>query len=207
VENLPSPQIQDQLPAVPRTLSKRAARVVSSVASPPILSTLMIMLSALDAGGARMWGWIVMQISTSMILPCFYILYQVRRGKLTDVEIYQRRQRHIPNLIFLACGLISWILLLVFRAPIELVMVAAAGLLLLFILSAVNFLYKISAHMAAASIFAFIMWRIGGNALIPGFSIIPIMAWSRLTLRRHTRGQVVAGFVAGAVVFGLVFLI
>ncbi len=202
---LPTP-VEDQLPSVPRTLSKRAARMVSSVASPPVLHVLMIMLSALDAGGGRIWGWVVMQISASMVLPCFYVLYQVRRGRLTDLEIFQRRQRHVPNLIFFVCGLISWILLLVFEAPIELILVGGAGLLLLFILSTVNFLYKISAHVAAASIFAFIMLKIGGNALLPGLSLIPIMAWSRLTLHRHTRGQVIAGFLAGATVFGIVFL-
>ncbi len=166
----------------------------------------MIMLSALDAGGGRIWGWVVMQISASMVLPCFYVLYQVRRGGLTDVEIFQRRQRHIPNLIFFICGLVSWGLLLVFDAPIELIMVGGAALLLLFILSVVNFLYKISAHVAAASIFAFIIWKIGGNALLPGLTLIPLMAWSRLTLHRHTRGQVIAGFLAGVAVFGIVFL-
>jgi membrane-associated phospholipid phosphatase len=180
--------------------------MVSSVASPPILSTLLILFSALDTGGLRMWDWVVMQVSTSMVLPCFYVLYLVRRGKITDIEIYQRRQRYIPNLIFFACALLSLILLLVFQAPAELVMVSGAGLMLLFILSVVNYLYKISAHVAAASIFAFILWRIGGNALIPGFSLIPLMAWSRLTLHRHTRGQVIAGFLAGVVVFGVVFL-
>lgn len=197
--------VEDQLPVLPRTLSRRAARVVSSVASPPILSTLLILLSALDLGGIRMWQWIVMQVSTSMVVPCIYVFFLARRGKISDVEIYHRRQRYLPNLVFLGSGLISWLLLLYFNAPIELVMVSGAGLLLLFIISAVTYLYKISAHVAAASIFAFIMWRLAGNALL--LSIIPIMAWSRLTLHRHTRGQVVAGFFAAVVVFGVIFLI
>jgi membrane-associated phospholipid phosphatase len=166
----------------------------------------MIFLSALNVGGMLMWQWVVMQIGASLVLPCFYVVYLVRKGKISDIEIYNRRQRYLPNLVFLGCALISWLLLVILHAPVELVMVSGAGLLLLLILSTVNYLYKISAHVAAASIFAFVMWRLMGNVLLPGLTLIPLMAWSRLTLHRHTRGQVVAGFVAGAAVFGIVFL-
>lgn len=198
--------IEDQAPVMPTTLSKRAARIVSSVASPPILTTLLILFSAMETGGIRMWQWMFMQMSTSLLVPCFYVLYLVKHGKITDLEIYQRRQRYLPNIIFFACSLVCLVLMLIFNAPIEMIMVAAAGLLLLFVLAVVNYLYKISAHVAAASIFAFILWRIMGNALLPGLTLIPLVAWSRLTLHRHTRGQVIAGFIAGAAVFGVVYL-
>lgn len=198
--------IEDRAPVMPATLSKRTARVVSSVASPPILTTLLILFSAMETGSLRMWQWMFMQFSTSMLVPCIYVLYLVKHGKITDIEIYQRRQRYLPNIIFLTFSLLSWVLLLIFDAPIEMIMVAAAGFLLLFVLATVNYLFKISAHVAAASIFSLILWRLMGNTLLLGLTLIPLMAWSRLTLHRHTRGQVIAGFIAGAAVFGVVYL-
>jgi membrane-associated phospholipid phosphatase len=74
-----------------------------------------------------------------------------------------------------------------------------------FVLQAALFLlitlrWKISLHSAAASNLAVIGWlTVGLNGLALAL-IIPVVAWARVHLRRHTLAQTVGGALLGVVV-------
>jgi membrane-associated phospholipid phosphatase len=64
--------------------------------------------------------------------------------------------------------------------------------------------WKISVHSTSATgISLFVVWAFGMRVL-PVFLTVPVIAWSRVKLRRHTPLQTLAGIGLGAALFGLV---
>jgi membrane-associated phospholipid phosphatase len=60
--------------------------------------------------------------------------------------------------------------------------------------------WKISLHAAAAAGAATMAWALLGTGL-PFLLTVPLIAWSRIRLRRHTLAQTVLGALLGFVVF------
>ncbi|MCK4969673.1 MAG: phosphatase PAP2 family protein, partial [Thermoplasmata archaeon] len=60
-----------------------------------------------------------------------------------------------------------------------------------------TFLLKVSGHMAAWGAGTTIVVALYGPVLVPLFLIALPIAWSRLTLDKHTPLEVVAGFIYG----------
>ncbi|KKT34555.1 MAG: hypothetical protein UW22_C0071G0001 [Candidatus Gottesmanbacteria bacterium GW2011_GWB1_44_11c] len=63
--------------------------------------------------------------------------------------------------------------------------------------------FKISGHMWTATLLIcmFVYWY--GWIMVPLFLMIPLIAWSRLMLKRHTVGEVIGGVVYSIMVFFL----
>ena len=59
---------------------------------------------------------------------------------------------------------------------------------------------KLSGHLAFAGFTALILARICPGCAVPVGLFIPLLAWSRLTLKRHTPREVIGGLVLGVVV-------
>jgi len=96
------------------------------------------------------WVWIIF-ISGMVILPLMALFLYMRLGRVSDIFIYQREQRHglyVLGVIFSAVT--SW---LIFRENVLPVMVwSICNMSVLTLLFIINFAgYKVSAHMAGAA--------------------------------------------------------
>ncbi len=151
-------------------------------------------------------------IAPVFFLTCFVPLssmyFMKRAGLIKDYELTDKRDRFLPYFtVFFAYGLLIYYyssagLYIWFLSTL------AAPLVLIVIAAVINVYWKISAHMIGiggliGSTLS-VCYHVKGLNPFVLFIILFILAGclgvSRLMLRRHTPGQVYAGFVLGLVV-------
>jgi hypothetical protein len=174
-----------------------AARVLSIVGHPGLLMPVAVAIgtSAADLPSARVQAAVAAALSVAAIIGAFS-LWQVRRGRWAHVDAslpHERRQLNpfAALLLFAAAlALAGW-----GRSPHGAIGAALAGVLVL----AAQLLrrrMKLSLHCAFAAYAAAIVWP--GVAASLSLALLALgVAWSRLQLRRHTRGEVVVGLGLG----------
>jgi hypothetical protein len=130
-------------------------------------------------------------------------VYKLARKELTDADVSVREQRHSFYIFGGICMVVCFVVLMWLRAPKVLVEMFIGGLLMVMAFAIVTrFLTKVSVHtgaMAAATVaVAFYSWPWAIALAIASGLVI----WSRLTLKRHTSVEIVAGVsVASTILF------
>ena len=195
------------LPIIPNTKSRQIARWVSRAGSPPLLAIAGTLISARAVALLSAWYWAGFAILTSIGFPLLYILWLLRRGKISDFDIYYRSQRLKPYFFVMACCGLSLLVMQISLAPHLLRIMTAASLTQTLLMSVINLRWKISAHAAAMAGFAVLCFYLGG--MLAGLLLlgIPLMIWSRVILHRHTLGQTIAGSLLGAGIFTVFLLL
>jgi membrane-associated phospholipid phosphatase len=203
--NLPTPL--DLIPQLPWTRDRRVAKWISRVTSPPILAVGGTVMTAAQITGAVAWLWAVFSIFFSIIIPSLFVLWLLRRGKVTDFDVYVRKQRFWPYVVGISCSAVAWIVMAVGQAPHFFIIVSGAAATQGLVMFLINQRWKISVHTSGTACFAILTWQLFGPAGATVLLAIPIVAWSRVRLGRHTVGQVTAGAALGAGLIYAVFLI
>ena len=185
----------------PRTLARRAARLVTEVFAPAVWAAVMPLVIAVHAasGVAAGLAWGAFAAVFSSVIPYGIIWLGVRRGQLTDHHIGRREQRRRPLLLGLACVLIGITALVLLRAPRELIAMVVVMFVVGLGATLVNHYWKLSIHAAVASGSVAVLVLVFGPALLAGAALVALVGWSRVVLRDHTTAQVLAGTCAGAV--------
>ena len=188
------------------TILRRLARIVTEVLAPAptvaVLLALVVWHSTTSPSDALKWGVLVLIFVP--ILPLLYLLYEVRRQRLTDLHVRLREQR--PRILAVAIASIVVLLglLIALGAPRELLALIVAGVVGLVSVTLVTLVWKISIHVTVVSGSVVTLIVIFGWPLLILVPIIALTAWSRVTLRDHTPGQVLTGALLGAIVAGVV---
>lgn len=161
---------------------------------------LAIGLTASTLPDPGAWMWASIYVLIALLAPLLYLVWLVQRGKVTDLDVQRRKQRMRPLVVTVACLGVAWLTLVVGLAPDSLIVLAAAlwlqGLAILIVTSC----WKISVHVTAAAGAATVIAGLFGT-LWPLFFGVPLIAWSRVRLRRHTLLQTAAGALLGRVIF------
>jgi membrane-associated phospholipid phosphatase len=176
------------------------AHVVSQAASPPVLAAAVMWAAAASFGGLAAWAWATAHVGVAVAAPVLFLLRLRRAGRIEDLELTRRSERALPLRFTLWCGGLAWAGLAAAGAPRLLAASAGASWLTYAAIFAITTRWKISVHCATAAGAAMLAWSLGGTAL-PLALGVPLMAWSRLRLRRHTPAQAIAGAALGAALF------
>lgn len=178
-----------------------AARVLTEVFQPPVVVTVLLLISpAIEPGFPGTIGFGMLAAFFVCVLPLAYVLVMVRLGRITDHHVSDRRQR--PALLLTALGsVVAGLLVLRLLdgpASVSVMIIALIGGIA--VLAVVSAFWKMSGHasaLAAAVVIAVLMF---GPEWLPLLLLVPAVGWSRLVLRAHTLGQVIAGSLFGGVV-------
>ena len=203
--NLPSIDTTNQqtaiLPVVPRKWDMRMARWISNAGNPAILATsgLLVTAGSLEMAGA--WVTAAVLFIANIVVPMGYILLLLRRGKVSDFDVYLREQRWRPYIFTIGCASITLVAMRIYGAPLLFQALTGASLLQTSLMAVINRYWKISAHAAGAACFSVLVVFIGGRHAIPFTALLPLIIWSRLHLHRHTFWQTIAGASLGAAIF------
>lgn len=194
-------------PGVPRRGRTRAAdafaSVLSSVACPPVLAAAMMAISASVVDTAQAWRYAALYVSLAIATPIVYLAWLIRRGVVSDLDVKVRAERWRPLLAAQLGMAIALVLFLVRGAPPLMIGLAAGMLFYTTAAFLITLYWKISMHSAAAAaLTALAVVQFGPNAYPLAFGV-PLMAWARIRLRRHTLGQTIAGALLGS---GVLFL-
>jgi len=183
-----------------RSPGERLARLISDVGSPPVQGFVVVGLTAAWLASAGAWIWAGFYLLVAVLLPLLHVIWLVKRGRVTDLHIRIREQRIRPLLVNLACAGLGWLVLVLAPAPDALATVAAAVWLQAAAILLITLRWKISVHSAAVAGATTIAWAILGTG-VPLLVTVPLIAWSRVKLRRHTWAQTVAGSFLGFAIF------
>lgn len=184
----------------------RAARLVSYVLNPFLVTFVVIILLAVeataDAIGAARWAAISLALS---VLPVFaVVVFLVRQRRLESIFVKPRRQRTGIYALASALGAIGCLVLWRLDAPPLLLTTFVAGFTSVVIFMVINLYWKISAHTAfvtgAASVLTIVYGAAGALTLL----LVPLIGWARLRLALHSPAQVAAAaLLAGGIVAGI----
>lgn len=195
--------------AVPRpdTFGERVAHVISQLGSPPAVAVYGSVFTALSIPAPAPWSWVILYVFFALVAPLIFLLWQLRRGDVTDIDIHFRQQRKWAVLVTIAGFATTWLAMTLGNAPPVLRLMVGTGLLEWTAIYLVTLRWKISIHAASISgIVTFLVWGFGLSAA-PALLAVPVVGWSRVKLRRHTPAQVLAGIGLGSLSFATALIL
>ena len=185
----------------PSTRSEWLAYWISNIGSPPmlVLAALMVVATLLPPGEA--WQWVMLYVFCALVFPLGYLVYLLRRGQITDLDV-QRREQRPRTMIATVGGLaLAWLGFLWGGAPLPFRILAGASLVQGMLILLITLRWKISVHTSTAAGMTVLILGVAGLAAAPVVITVPLIAWSRVKLHRHTLMQTLAGTGLGVGVF------
>lgn len=174
------------------------ARWISILAHPFVMVAIMVTTAGLRHGTPAQVVGLLAAVFLFTILPLMVLMIRrVRGGAWENVDASNTRER--PMLF--AVGLIGLgvlLALLLLLHPRSVLFKGAIGTLAMLTLCAVATRWlKVSLHMAFGALTATTLLLMGSWVGWLVLLVLPVLAWSRLELRRHRRAEIVAGALIG----------
>lgn len=180
------------------------ARALSVFGHPILVLPMAVLALMLAQGDTHMAAWSAVGFGAFTALVMGYSWWQVRRGRWTHVDASATHERSALNR-FLLIVLTAGALLVAWRGgqPLfALGLALSAAMILVAVLT--SRWWKLSLHLAFVVFAACLLRELGTAWMLAALLFAVAVAWSRLALQRHTRRDLVAGVVTGAVA-GLAF--
>jgi membrane-associated phospholipid phosphatase len=176
------------------------SRILSDVFNPlvnAVVAFLVIIATDPNAHGASKPLAAIVAVLFAAALPLLALLVMKQRGLITNVNIDRREQRTRPFILGILCYAVGFFFLKLFHAPR-----LAQGLMFCYavntaVILAITRYWKISVHATGISGPLMALYYQLGSVVLPYFSLIPLVCASRVVMRKHTVGQVVAGTALG----------
>lgn len=180
------------------TWAWRVAFWCSQIASPPILGVVAVLLTASVLATPKAWLWAFGYLLIAVGLPSAYIVWLVHRGDVADVHVPVRAERIRPLICAVSLALLAWLVLYRVSAPRLLQCLAGVNSLQATLFLAITLRWKVSLHCAtAANLAVLALVLVSGAAATPFVMLVPVVAWSRIHLQRHTFAQAAGGALLG----------
>ena len=140
--------------------------------------------------------WTLVSLAFILVL-LLAVYYFVRKGKFSDLDVSTQKQRPLLFLMDSIFALTYFSVLYLFHAPKALFIGNVATFAVVIVLVLANKFIKASVHMAVLSGALTLFVFMGSWVCLLGFVLIPILAWARLTTKRHTIKEILAGTIIG----------
>ncbi len=185
----------------------RIARNMSNILAPATISLPFILLVAFYRAQDKLSALIYACITLFFLSvgPLLYIIIGVRLGKLSDIDVSRRSQRVGPFIFGIVSVTVGWLVLSLMNGPRNLQTIMIITMFSGIIMMVITFWWKISMHASSLGGVATTLTVLYGAVMLPLFVLLVLVSWSRVTLRRHTIPQVIAGSFAG-IVLSLIIL-
>ena len=156
--------------------------------------------------------WVIVTLFTTLSLTCLVplgaICIRMARGKVTNLQIDNPRERTMPY-VYTALGFAFWsyLMVCVLKVPPYIGMVTVGATIAIGLVAIINRWWKISAHMTGmGGLFGGLMSYCMGIGGIPTWATICtwlgialVVMYARLYVNAHTGEQVCAGWLLGLI--------
>ena len=176
------------------------ARGVSQLLSPPCVAVAGILLAAAAQPFHRSWGCALAFIGVGVAGPLLAFWWCLSTGRVSDVDLSQRRERPLLFVIALLAAGAALGCLWALDAPCLMMRFAAAHATILATAMLVTLYWKISIHSVGATAMAFLLSTTYGSLTLVLTPVV-LVGWSRLYLKRRTLPQVLTGGMLGWMIF------
>jgi membrane-associated phospholipid phosphatase len=191
-------------------VSDRAARIITEALSPAVVVILLPISVAWPATGhdlPRTVLWSLVVATFSSVLPMLFIVRGARRGRWDGHHVRDREHRLVPMAMCLLSALAGLAILLLGRAPRDVIALSWAMIVTLLVCTAITRWWKVSLHATVAGGAVATVILLYGPWLLLLVGLLGLVCWSRVKLTDHTATQVVVGALLGPTVGGAVFLL
>lgn len=202
--------MKEELPSMtksPSTLKDKIAFVISRIFDIPIILPPMLILAVWKANLDKQESllWLLVGVVFLLIIPGIYFLYQLQSGGLSDWDLTQRQER---NSVYLVSG-VSWatmfVITKIYDGPLILKSFIVTGLAVGLISFLINFRWKISLHTASTTMSAIFLGIVVSPWWYLALLIVPLVAWARLEMDKHTLPQLYFGALLAGILTYLIF--
>ena len=181
------------------------ARALTNILNPFVIFTALFALVAFaEAGAYRGVLYLAVEL-TAAAAVAGYVLFMRRRSRVGDFWISTRAERLTPALFLLAAFVALLGALALLDAPQNLFLLTLSMGLASAAVAGITLLWKASAHCTVAGHAAAAGLLLLGPLGFVFLLVLPLVLWSRVTLKAHTLSQTLAGAAVGAG-FAVLFL-
>jgi membrane-associated phospholipid phosphatase len=174
------------------------AHALTNALNPFVIFTALFALAAFaEAGAYRGVLYLAVELTAGAAVAG-YVLFMRRRSRVGDFWISVRAERLTPAVFLLAAFVALLAALVLLEAPQNLTLLtfsmglASAGV------AGITLLWKASAHCTVAGHAAAAGPLLLGPLGFVFLLVLPLVLWSRVTLKAHTLSQTLAGAAVGA---------
>ncbi len=141
-----------------------------------------------------------------LIAMTFFVIYGVHKKFFTDLDVSRRTQRPLLFLAGIFMSLVYLWGLFFLNGPRILIVVTIGFITGVLLLAIVNTRLKVSFHVATVSAVFFSLAMVYQRYYYITLLLIPVVAWARLKVKRHTLPEAIVGACFG-VLFSLAIYI
>lgn len=177
----------------------RLAKTISTLTNPPIICIPLFIIICLTLSIDNLWQFPVLEMISlifASILPMAIILYWAKKTG-NDRDISRRQDRFTPLIVGTVSYFIGFLVSIFLGLNDFLTFLFLCYTINTFIVMLITTRWKISIHTTGLSgpVCALII-LLGPVGAVFGL-IYPVLIWSRVTLKKHTMAQAIAGGVQG----------
>lgn len=187
--------------------SQRFAELISVILHPFLLAGIMWVYIPMQTA---LVGWpfgrvMVLGYLFCLILPLGYLVAQKRLGGIDglDIRVREDRDKHYP--VFFALYVLQFLTFWFLDSPGFVMAFATAYVVNTMIYAVINKWWKISIHGAGVGGPAGALLFLTGGSAWWTLLLFPFLGWSRVRLKHHTTGQVMAGMGLGLILVYIEF--
>jgi membrane-associated phospholipid phosphatase len=192
------------LPTVTIRPQKLASALTNALNPFVIFTTLFALVVFVEAGIYRGVLYLAVEL-TAAAAVAGYLLFMRRRSRVGDFWISTRAERLTPALFLLAAFVALLGALALLDAPQNLSLLTLSMGLASAAVAGITLLWKASAHCTVAGHAAAAGLLLLGPLGFVFLLVLPLVLWSRVTLKAHTLSQTLTGATVGAG-FAVLFL-
>ncbi len=180
----------------------KIAEIISEIFGPHLWMPLLLVALTFNTGlNLEQIKIVFPSLFFSLILiPFVYLHLALKLGWVSHWDLPKKEERRAIFILLIVCSLVSFVVVntyatLLFRD------IFMMFLILGLISAVITFFWKISIHMLLDTMGTLILNYLFDWQLLFLFILIPLVAWARFKLKRHTISQIVAGFSLSLIVF------
>lgn len=184
------------------------AQLISILFHPAVLSILTPVFLILFVPREISYSmyWIFYPLIFVGIVSLF-TLYGLKTKMFSDFDVTKRKERGPLYGFVITLSVIYIAFLFLFHGPKSLIVLGFGVLIGAVIMELINRKLKASVHVAAVSAFMCTLALLYGGILFVLPVFIPIVAWSRLHMKRHTLSEAITGGIIGTLITVIFFLV
>ncbi|MGH7245368.1 MAG: hypothetical protein ACREGI_00355 [Candidatus Levyibacteriota bacterium] len=191
-------------------MKHKLARFISLAFHPIIFAIIMPFFVVYKETTNVLYGLEWTGFSLLFLIFALIAFFLVRPKEfLSDFDISKKEQRHIFYSISALTAILYFITALIFKGVFFPLSIVAIGILLgIVIFDICTYYMKISIHTAVIA--AFVVTEGMAYGFMPFLIVVwilPLMVWSRVSMKKHTIYEAIAGIVVGSLITFLTFFI
>jgi len=178
------------------------ARIISFVFEPFFLLPVITILAAVRSGmtGKTFLMFLAVLVFGFLLPPTILRFWAVKTKRITNWDISNRLQRVRAFIILFFFLVVDYVLLL-FLGNAQLLKLMQFYLFSFVFFYAITLFWKISGHLIYTVINFGILYQWYPQTLWLFILVPPLLAWSRVVLKRHTLAQTIGGIIFGGLMY------